>query len=301
MQATRRLIVRMGILVLAGAGVSSLAQHTGSTTEGPARTTGSPKPGIEKKQGMAVSCQVEKGGRILSLLPDGTVVKKGDLVCELDASDLKDRLTDQTIAMKRTESERKIGQVTHEVALAAVKEYKEGTYLQDKAAIMREIKRAESNLALAADHLDEILKLFQKGTVSKGQKVATELAFQETKFAIEAAQNRLSVLENFTKSNTIKRLISEVEKARSQELAAQDILELEGARAEKTRRQIENCRITAPCDGLVVRRSTPDGASTTLQHRPRAAVSGDPSSWVSDRKEDDAPLPAGQSKKYSPE
>ncbi len=35
------------------------------------------------------------------------------------------------------------------------------------------------------------------------------------------------------------------------ELAAKDILELRQSREQKTRRQIEACRITAPCDGQV--------------------------------------------------
>jgi HlyD family secretion protein len=37
-------------------------------------------------------CQVEGSRTILSILPEGTQVKKGQLVCELDASTLRDRL-----------------------------------------------------------------------------------------------------------------------------------------------------------------------------------------------------------------
>jgi hypothetical protein len=38
-------------------------------------------------------CQVAAGGLVLSMVPEGTVVKTGDLLCELDASELRDRLT----------------------------------------------------------------------------------------------------------------------------------------------------------------------------------------------------------------
>jgi multidrug resistance efflux pump len=195
---------------------------------------------------------VEKGGTILSVVADGTLVKQGDVICELDSADLRDRLIDQLIAVKRAESESKIGQLAHELALASLKEYQEGTCLEDVAVIHREIKRVEANLAVAADRLDELTRLFEKGNTSKATKVAGELSFQEAKFALEIAQTKLSVLQNFTKPNTVKRLIGEVEKARSHELAVKDIFELRQKRADKTRRQIENCRITAPRDGQVV-------------------------------------------------
>ena len=43
-------------------------------------------------------CQVEGSTTIISLLPEGTKVKKGQLVCELDSSALQDRLKNQRIA-----------------------------------------------------------------------------------------------------------------------------------------------------------------------------------------------------------
>ena len=192
----------------------------------------------DKKPEMAVSCQVEKGGRILSLLPKGTLLKKGDLVCELDASDLKDRLTDHNISVKRAESEHKIAQLSHEAAVRDLQEYEQSTYIQDKAAVQREIKNAESKLAVASDQVDEANKLSEQGNLSKARKIASELAYQETRFALELAQNRLSSLENFTKPNTFKRLRGEVVKALSREQTAAESETWNGARAEKTRLQM---------------------------------------------------------------
>ena len=264
MQATRRLIVWLVILVLAGVGVSSLARQSGPKAEGQARTTGSRPSGIDKdkNQGVVVSCQVERGVRILSLLPDGTVVKKGDLVCELDASDLQDRLTDHTIAVKRAESENKIAQLGHEAAVRDLQEFEEATYIQDKAMAQREIKNAQSRLAEASDQVDEANKLWEQGKLSKARKVASELAYQETRFALELAQSRLNSLENLTRPNTIKRLRAEVVKALSREQTAKEVGDLERARAEKTRHQIENCRVAAPCDGRLA--LVPAPASVTL-------------------------------------
>jgi HlyD family secretion protein len=257
MQATQYLIVRMWILGLAAAGVSSLAQQSGPEPVGSAGTTNGPVSGIDTTKGVVVSCQVERGAKILSLLPDGTLVKKGDLICELDASDLKDRLIDHTISVKRAESENKIAQLSHEAAVRDLQEFEEATYIYNKAAFQREIKHAESMLAEASDQVDEVNKLWEQGKLSRARKVAAELALQETKFALELAQSKLSSLENYTRPNAIKRLRSEIVKALSREQTAKEVGNLERARAEKTRLQIENCRITAPCDGRLALASPP--------------------------------------------
>jgi HlyD family secretion protein len=252
MDASCRLIVRMGALVFAATVGSSLAQQSDPVPGGPARTTGGPVSGIDTRQGLVVSCRVERGAKILWLLPDRTLVKRGDLVCELDDADLKDKLIDQTIALKRAGHEAKIAQLGHEAAVRDLEEYEKSTYMKDRVEVQREIKLAESRLTGSTDQVDESNKLWEQGKLSKAQKVAAELAFQETKFALELSQHRLNSLENFTKPNTIKRLRAEIVVALSREEAAKEIADLQRARAEKTRLQIENCRLTAPADGRLL-------------------------------------------------
>src|SRR5256885_771071 len=120
-----------------------------------------------KDKGQAVICQVEKGGMILSVLPDRSVVKKGDVVCELDSADLKDRLIEQTIAARRAETEYQAARLAHELAMLASKQYMESTYLLDKAAIQGEIKRAALSMIGAADQLEHMTRNFDKGMVTK--------------------------------------------------------------------------------------------------------------------------------------
>ena len=70
---------------------------------------------------------------------------------------------DQTIALKRAEHEAKIAQLSHEAAVRDLQEYEQSTYIQDKAAVQRDIKHAESKLTQAADQLDETTKLWETG------------------------------------------------------------------------------------------------------------------------------------------
>ncbi len=141
----------------------------------------------------------------------------------LDSADLKDRLVEQTIAAKRAENEYQAAHLAHDLAIMASKQYKESSYLLEKGAIQGEIKRAESNLTSTSDQLEHTTRGFEKGMVTKAQKVAIELALQKAKYDFELAQSKLNNLEQYTKPLAVKRLSSEIDKARSQEQAAKEI------------------------------------------------------------------------------
>ena len=149
------------------------------------------KGALESSKNQDVQCQVEGSTTIITIVPEGTRVKKGDLVCELDSAALKDQLTNQKIATQGAEASYQNARLTREVAEIAVKEYEEGIYLQDKATIQGEIKLAESDLARAADRVDWATRMYEKGYVSKAQKVSEELNFQKAKFTLEQSQSKL--------------------------------------------------------------------------------------------------------------
>jgi HlyD family secretion protein len=199
-----------------------------------------------------VACAVGKGGTILSLSPDRTLVKKGDLVCELDASELIEKAEDLGIAVQRAQADYQFAKANHELAELAVKEYLEGKYINRKAAILSKIKLAESELARASDRIDRSTRSYEKGTLSKAQKVVEELSYQKVKFDLELAQQELNLYENFSKARDIKQLKAAAVKAAADEAVSQAVLELARVREQRTRRQIEECRLRAPCDGRVV-------------------------------------------------
>ena len=82
--------------------------------------------------------------------------------------------------------------------------------------------------------------------MTKAQKVAAELTLQKAKYDFELAQSKLNSLEKYSKPLAVKRLTSEIDKAHSQEQAAKEISELRQSQVERTRRQIENCKLKAP-------------------------------------------------------
>jgi len=164
------------------------------------------KGALESSKNQDVQCQVEGSTAIISILPEGTKVKKGDLVCELDSASLNDSLTNQKIATQGAEASFQNAKLTREVAEIAVKEYEEGIFLQDKATCEGEIKLAESDLARSSDRVDWAVRMYEKGYVSKAAKVSEELNFQKAKFALEQAESKLHVLLDYTRGKTIKEL-----------------------------------------------------------------------------------------------
>jgi RND family efflux transporter MFP subunit len=68
----------------------------------------------------------------------------------------------------------------------------------------------------------------------------------------------LKVLEEYTAPKTIKELKSEVEKARSNELARQATWEMEKNKEAKLRRQVASCKMLAPSSGIIVYANDPN-------------------------------------------
>ena len=157
------------VLLVAGAtasGVELLVQ--GGTPSAQAPTQGNPqaaradnrpvqevKPGkirfeviergsLEPSRVEEAFSQVEGRTTIISILPDGSQVKKGDLVCELDSAALRDTLVNQTIATKSAEAAYENAKLAREVAEIAVIEYVEGILKQDRDTLKTTIARAEN-------------------------------------------------------------------------------------------------------------------------------------------------------------
>jgi multidrug efflux pump subunit AcrA (membrane-fusion protein) len=215
------------------------------------------KGALESSRNQDVLCLVEGSTTIISIVPEGTPVKKGDLVCELDSSSLNDQLTNQKIATQSAEASYQNAKLTREVAEIAVREYEEGLYKQDLATSLGEISLAKADLSRAADRLDWANRMYEKGYVSKASKVSEELNYQKANFALEQAQSKLNVLENYTKAKTMKELRSDVEKALSDELAKKQTFQLERDKEAKLVKQISNCKLFAPGDGIVVYANDP--------------------------------------------
>jgi HlyD family secretion protein len=198
-----------------------------------------------------VFISVEGRTVVLTSLPEGSRVETGGVICELDPSDIKDRLVAQEIIVRGAEADVHASRIAREAAVMAVNEYQEGTFRQELAVTEGEIKLAESKLASAEDHLAWCQRMFAMGYCSMSEKISDELALKHARFALEAGQSQKKVLLDYTRARKIKVLTGAVEAARAGELAKQAVLERERSVRRRLTDQVGRCKVLAPSRGRI--------------------------------------------------
>jgi HlyD family secretion protein len=207
---------------------------------------------LESSSNLDVVNEVEGQTTIIFILPEGTRVSKGDLVCELDSASLRDQLTNQVITTARAAADLEQAKKTREVAEIAKKEYLEGTFPSEEQSAEGQIKLNQSDLIRAQERVEWSDRMLAIGYVTSSNNRAEHLTLQKTEFSLQEAQTKLYVLRNFTKVKQVKELEANIEKARSDELAKEATYNLEKAKEKKLETQIEKCKLYAPGDGLIV-------------------------------------------------
>lgn len=222
------------------------------------------------------------------IIPEGTFVKKGDLVCELDSAALEDQIRAQRIKVEQAkaaltaaeaeldivrsqnESDIKAAERTVQLAEIDLKKYLEGDYPKERRRIEGDILIAREELRRAEERLQYTERLYRKGFVSATDVEADRLAVMRAKNTLETAEEELRVLEEYTKPRTVTELQGALEEAkralervktqaRAKEAQAQDALlaqkatyETELATLKNLEYQLSKCKLYAPCDGMVV-------------------------------------------------
>ena len=290
---------------------------------------------LESQEQTTITCQVEtydrnsgsSGLTILSIVPNGSVVKKGDLLVELDSAAIRDRLESEELefqsdssALTQAEARQK-NQITQnetstseaELALELAKldrqmyiDEKSGTFKLSMEEIERQIDdtrntilEAQSALKLQETEKAGIEELFRLGYKGKSDLDQSRFAFMKAEAALAAAVNRLTnheaskrQLETYEYKKELLRLdgavataernLTQVEVTNASELAqvnaqlfeAQERVSRQKAGINALKRQLENCMIYAPHDGMVVTRRKPlaVGAPPGLPKAHRSAI-----------------------------
>lgn len=232
--------------------------------------------------------QLEKQSKVLWIVEEGTQVRKGDKLVELDAADIQDSLLKQRIrnadveqnlqkaldTMAITESKAKTDLLEAEnrveIATLDLRKYKEGDYLQDKRKKESAAALAEEELKRAEDKLEWTRKLAEKGYVTQNDLEADEFAVTKTRIQLESAREDLQLLEKFTYERETSKLntdlldakgdlervnLTNAREIQSQKAvydAARSTVDLENLNTRNLEDQISKAIIFAPEDGMVV-------------------------------------------------
>lgn len=250
---------------------------------------------IKAREQLIIKNEVEGQTSIITLIPEGTRVRKGDLLVELDASMLVDGQIDQEIQVQNAEaayinaketlavvenqakSDVDQAKLTVQFAQLDLKKYLEGEYPNELKTAQNEITLADAELQRAKETLDWSKKLHAENFISQTELQADELTYQRRALELEVAKNNLDLLKEFTYKRNLAQLESDVEQAkmameRTERKASADVVQaqadLRAKEAEYQRQQdklkkiedqIRKTKIYAPADGLVIYYTSAEG------------------------------------------
>src|SRR5262249_23669988 len=92
---------------------------------------------------------VQGQSAIVFIVPDGFVVKKGDRICELDSSALRDQLINQRITSESAKANYGNAKLASESAQLDLKAYRDDLFPLERREFEGDTKIAEAELALA--------------------------------------------------------------------------------------------------------------------------------------------------------
>ncbi|WP_250847066.1 sigma-70 family RNA polymerase sigma factor [Aquisphaera insulae] len=223
-----------------------------------------------------VKSEVEGGVALLSILPEGSLVKKGDKVAELDSTALREQLTRQQKLTSGSERASQIARQARFAAEAVREEYERGTLPQSMADLRREIDLASEGIAASnrrivrlRSRIDSLKKTLEgKGAAATPSEITAlldledrqdraELDLKRAEAARESARARLDVLVKFTGPRTIEGLKVPLEKARAEEQTAGEDASAQVDRRQKLLDQLDRYTLVAPRDGRLVYANPP--------------------------------------------
>lgn len=243
---------------------------------------------VEAVNEVIVRSEVEGTARIIFIVPEGSYVKKGDLLVELDSSSSLDSLNQQQINVEKAqfsliqaEQQLEIQKSTVESELAAAKlrvefaqsdldKHAKGEAMQTRRDAQIEITNVVENLGINQERLDWTEKLYKQGYETKANLDKDRLAVSQSRLKLEQAEKSMWMLETFDQPKKRRSLEAALQEATENfdRVKLQDerklaqfqadvqsqrkTLELSQGKLDRDKKQLAATKIHAPQDGLVV-------------------------------------------------
>lgn len=250
---------------------------------------------LDSMKNAVLTSKVEGATTIISLVPEGSHVNEGDLVCELDSSTLNDKETQQEIAVVKAkamleqatedlaiqktqnDSDMAAAQLKYDLAKLDLEKFQKGDLIQQLEDFQAAVKLADETLSRTRESCNYIRQMTQKGYKNQNDLESEELVLQRNELDKRSAETKLRAFENYTQKRTLKELeanalefareIERIDRKGKAALAQKEAelesckltLEVESKKHERMKEQIKACKIYASQDGQVVYANTRDG------------------------------------------
>jgi len=175
---------------------------------------------LAAKDAVSIKSEIEGQSTILALIKEGTFVKPGDLLVELDSSDLLEKKVAQDISLQNAEASFAKAKASFDIQESQNKsdiesadrkltfakidrnKYLEGDFEQLKKAANEKIILAEAERAKSKDTITWSKKLSERGFLTKSELDRDELDFQRSEITLEQA---IRARELLTKYDDVRR------------------------------------------------------------------------------------------------
>jgi len=243
---------------------------------------------LQAVQEIAIRNEVEGTSRIIYIVPEGSFVKKGDLLVELDSMQAQDAVSQQQINFEKAQfaliqAEQQLGiqksVVESEVRAAELKlqfakmdldKYLEGEARVNLLTASNNLTKTEAQLSIDRDTLRWSEQLYDSGYETKNVVDRDRLSVTNQELTLQIQEMQLWMLQNFDYERKKTELESNVaetkkdlERVKQQGerkiaqftadmLTQSNTLALNSSKLERDRKNLEATKIRAPQDGLVV-------------------------------------------------
>ena len=243
---------------------------------------------VEAVNEISIRSEVEGTARIIFIVPEGSNVKKGDLLVQLDSSSSEDAVNLQQINVEKAqfalvqaeqqleiqksvvESEIQAATLKVEFAESDLMKFTNGLALQTARNAQIDITHVLETLEIDRERLRWSEKLYKQGFETKGNLDKDHLTASQSQLKLEQARRALWMVETFDNPKTKRSLEAALQEAAENldRVKLQDDRKLAQYRADvesqkktlalseeklaRDKKQLVATKIYAPQDGLVV-------------------------------------------------
>lgn len=243
---------------------------------------------VEPFRAESVSSGCRYPTRILKIAAEGTWVKKGDVVCELDSADYEDYLhkrevplirarathdaavQDENLLQAANERRQSKAQFLAQSATSALEEYQSGSYPMSLAKLEDQLTILQDQLYAAEDEMRFIENLWSQGMANdralhqaaydlqlkreRARKSEADI-FMLNRFTHPRTELQMTFRDHDAQRNLLRTEISNSlaqTKARLSTLASEQRVQIYNRLVKDTRANIEACTLRAPRDGQLM-------------------------------------------------
>ncbi len=210
------------------------------------------KGSAESAKNVDVASQVEGQATVIFLIDEGSDVKKGDLLVELDSSDIEEKLDSQVVTTNTSRATLNSSRADLRSKIISLEEYVQGTFEQTWMEYENSIFEAEQTRKQQSDSARFTERLLNLNYSTELQLEIDKVAEEKAKNTLDLQNLKKTTLLKYTSEKQITSLMSDIETASAKVDSDKNSYNINLSRENRLRMQAKNCKILAPQDGQVV-------------------------------------------------